>query len=70
MKTNNEQIKIGNREYTVTGSVACGPLSAELMQKNGWLPSVFQLEGKRGAVWMAHKSATTGEYSLTTNLRF
>lgn len=69
MKTNNETVTVNGREYTVTGEVACGSNSAALMQKNGWVPSVFQLEGKRGAIWMAHKSAVTGQYSLTANLR-
>ena len=64
----NETTVINGREYTVTAQVVLGEFTAKNSIDNGFEPFMYQIEGARGASYIAYKSIKTGQYEISGNL--
>ena len=60
---------IKGREYKVE-AMETGENTKADMLKRGWDGLSYMLTGKRGAAYIAFRSAKTGEFSIITSLRF
>lgn len=59
--------KIDGREMQVE-AVATGERVAADLKGRGWEPTFYALTGKRCAVYLAVRSATTGEFVVTNRV--
>lgn len=59
--------KINGRDMKVE-TVATGEHVAADLKARGWEPTFYALTGKRGAVYLAVRSATTGEFVVTNRV--
>jgi len=62
------QTTINGMTYTVENMGKVGEAQASDMANRGWDGNNYLLTGKRGAVKMAYRNATTGDYSICCGL--
>lgn len=57
-----------NGKTMTAETIATGPHAAADLAANGWEPTFYSLTGKRGACYLAVRSAKTGAFMITAKV--